>query len=102
MKLLQKYHPLCFLVISCLQTVKIILAHKPKVDYITIKAEVVELVDTLCSGRSAREGVWVQIPPSAEIQTKTTGQLLITSFENFNFHIKIPIAKKGYWIILKL
>lgn|GEM_PF-5544519 len=28
-------------------------------------AEVVELVDTLCSGRSALTGVGVQIPPSA-------------------------------------
>ena len=29
-------------------------------------AEVVELVDTLCSGRSVLTGVGVQIPPSAE------------------------------------
>jgi hypothetical protein len=28
-------------------------------------AEVVELADALCSGRSVREGVRVQIPPSA-------------------------------------
>jgi hypothetical protein len=57
---------------------KIILAGKVKTNYIIIKAEVVELVDTLCSGRSAREGVWVQIPPSAQIQTKATSLLLIT------------------------
>ena len=42
-----------------------------------IRAEVVELVDTLCSGRSVRKDMWVQIPPSAPIQTKATGQLLI-------------------------
>ena len=29
-------------------------------------AEVVELVDTLCSGRSVRKDVGVQVPPSAE------------------------------------
>ena len=81
---------------------KIILAHNLKTDYIMIKAEVVELVDTLCSGRSAREGVWVQIPPSAQIQTKATGQLLITPSKIFNFRIRIPIAKKGFWVILKL
>ena len=67
-----------------------------------IRAEVVELADTLCSGRSARKGVWVQIPPSAEIQTKTRGPLFITSFKNLYFHTKILVAKKGYWVILKL
>jgi hypothetical protein len=44
---------------------KIIIAQKLSTDYIIRKAEVVELVDTLCSGRSVRKDMWVQIPPSA-------------------------------------
>jgi hypothetical protein len=100
MKLLQKYHPLCFLVIFCLQRVKIILAHKPKVDYIIIKAEVVELADTLCSGRSACKGMWVQIPPSAQIQTKSTVSPFITSFKNLHFIRKFLLRKGNIGLYL--
>jgi hypothetical protein len=36
----------------------------------------------------------VQIPPSAEIKTPGINLLLI-SFEEMRFHVKITVAKKG-------
>jgi hypothetical protein len=55
---------------------KIILALEGKADYTVSEAEVVELVDTLCSGRSVRKDMWVQIPPSAQISPEAAAAFL--------------------------
>jgi hypothetical protein len=64
---------------------QIILAPGLETGYITSDAEVVELVDTLCSGRSVRKDMWVQIPPSAPIQIKANHVLSTAALRNFHY-----------------
>jgi hypothetical protein len=74
---------------------QIILAPGPETRYITSDAEVVELVDTLCSGRSVRKDMWVQIPPSAPIHIEANPPLFIAYFTDVHFLDENTPCKKG-------
>jgi hypothetical protein len=81
---------------------KIILARKLEADYIMSNAEVVEQADTLCSGRSVRKDMWVQIPPSAPIQAETNHLPFIVLLVNPHFPTGFAVAKTANQVILKL
>lgn len=94
---------------------KIILAEKSESSYIYVKAEVVELADTLCSGRSARWACGFKSRLRHQIQTKVTNTNVVmsdtmppplpdplpqrerewnSSFKNLHFHVKHFVEKK--------
>ncbi len=62
-----------------------------------LQAEVVELVDTLRSGRSGRKPVWVQIPPSAPVARRAPGALDTGGFRQSN---RVAALQSARYIVL--